>query len=412
MPTIFLDHQSSTPVLAEVFEAMQPYFRERFGSPASLHQHGLRARDALEKARTQVASFLNAEFPEEIIFTSGGTEAVNLAIKGVAYANQARGNHIVHSAIDHPAVFGSIEFLEKQGFTATRVRTDDQGRLNPTDVRAAITDRTILVCVQHANHDIGTIEPIAEIATISNERGIALFVDATYSAGWLPLDVRASGAQLVALSPHRFYGPKGAGVLYRHRKVRLANLIHGGVQEGGRRAGTENVPAIVGAGIAAEIARRELPNREAHTRQLQQRLWSALRERVDYLQLHGPPPGPERITTNLNISPEFLEGEAVLLRLDMRGVAVATGTSCVSKALKVSPVLAALGVDHTLAQASVILSLGQENTVEEIDHVVEVFASTVQILREMSPLWDDFQQGLTDSVIRPKARGATEGQRL
>lgn len=396
---LFLDWQSSTPVLDEVFEAMRPYFSERFGSPSSLHQHGLRARDALEKARLQCAGMINAEYPEEIVFTSGGTEASNLAVKGVAYASQARGNHIVYTAIDHPAVFNSISYLEKQGFTSTRIQPDRSGLIDPDEIRAAITEQTILVCIQHANHDIGTIEPVGRISEITTERGVPLFVDATSSAGWLPLDVQALGASLVSISPHRFYGPKGVGALYRNRKTRLTNILHGGVQEGGRRAGTENVPAIVGAGMAAEISVRELTDRMTHTRKLQHHLWEGLRKNVDFVVLNGPEPGPGRIGTNLNISAEFLEGEALMLRLDMQGIAVTSGTSCASKSLKISPVLAAIGLDHSLAQASIILSIGRDNTEKEMDLFIEVFASTVRKLRDMSPLWDDFQRGLIASAI-------------
>src|SRR5436190_8664592 len=273
MRRVFLDHQSTTPVLPEVFDAMKRYFLETFGSPSSLHRLGLHSRDALARARAQVASLINAESPDAILFTSGGTESANLAVKGVAYANQRRGKHIVLSAIEHPAVIHAVEFLEQHGFTSTRVKVDAEGFVDPQDVRAAITDRTILVCTHHVNHDIGTVEPIREIAQITADKGIPLFVDAVASGGWQPIDVRALGIQLLSLSPHRFYGPKGEGVLYRNRRARLASTLHGGVQEGGLRAGTENVPAIVGAGVAAALAARELPERIAHTTALQKALW-------------------------------------------------------------------------------------------------------------------------------------------
>ncbi len=405
MHRVYLDHLAGTPVLPEVFEAMRPYFSEAFGNPSSLHQHGLLARDAVSRARAQFAGLLNAESEDEILFTSCGTEAANLAVKGVAYANQRRGNHIVVSAIEHPSILGSVEFLEKQGFVATRVPVDPNGFVAPEDVRVAITDKTILVAVHYANHDIGTIEPCAEIGRITTEKGIAFYVDANTSAGWLPIDVRALGANLVSLSPHRFYGPKGVGVLYRNRRARLVSILHGGDQENGRRAGTENVAAIVGAGVAAEIASREIPARMAHTRRLQHLLWDGIRSAVPYVKLSGPEPGPQRISTSLSISTEFVEGEGQLLLLDIHGIAVASGSSCVSKALKVSHVLQAIGVDRSLAQGNLIFSLGKDNTETEIQHVVATFGKVVSRLREMSPSWDEFQRGLTDSVVLPRGRG-------
>lgn len=383
----------------EVFEAMRPYFIEWFGAPSSLHQHGLRARDALEKARSQVAALIHAASAEEIIFTSGGTESANLAIKGVAYGSRERGDHIIVSEADHPAVLNSVGFLETQGFRVTRVRVNGEGFVDPEAIRGAMTDRTILVAMQHANHDIGTIQPVSEVAALTADRGIPLFVDAVASAGWAPVDVQAMGAQLVSISPHRFYGPKGVGVLYRHRRARMMSLHHGGNQEGGRRAGTENVPGIVGAGAAAELGARELDKRMAHTGRLQGRLWEGLERAVPYLRLNGPAVGAKRLSTNLNVSAEFVEGEALLLRLDMQGIAVAAGTSCASKALKVSHVLSAIGLEHSLALASVIITVGAENREDEIDDVIRVFGRTIEKLRQMSPMWDEFERGLVRSQI-------------
>ena len=410
MRSVFLDHQSTTPVLPEVFDAMKPYFTEAFGNPSSLHQHGLRVRDALARARSQIAALINAESPEDIIFTSDGTESTNLAIKGVAYANQRKGNHIVISEIEHPAVINSIEFLEKQGFACTRVKVDPEGMINPEDVRAAITDKTILIAVHHVNHDIGTIEPVKEVGKLAGEKGIPFYVDAEASAGWLPIDVQAMGANLLSLSPHRFYGPKGVGVLYRSRKARLISILHGGVQEGGRRSGVENVPAIVGGGLAAEIALRDMPQRIAHTARLQKRLWDGLKSRIPYIKLNGPEPGPRRISTTINISTEFIEGEGQLLLCDLNGIAVASGSSCVSKSLKISHVLGAIGLDHALAQGNIIMSLGKDNTEEDIDYVVEVFGKIVTKLRAMSPMWDEFEKGVIDSVINPTGRGKSFSQ--
>lgn len=402
MRRVYLDHQAATPVLPEVFEAMRPYFTEAFGSASSIHQHGLRARDVLANAREQTARLINASFPEEIIFTSGGTESANLAIKGVAYANQRRGNHLVVSATEHPSVLNSIESLAQQGFTVTRVPVDAEGFVEPAAIRAAITEQTILIAVHHANHELGTIEPIREIGALAGERGIAFFVDATATGGWLPIDVQAMGASLLSLSPHRFYGPKGVGVLYRHRRARLVGVQHGGDQEGGRRAGTENIPAIVGAGFAAEIAARELPKRMAHTARLQTQLWDAITKNIEFIRLNGPLPGARRMPTNLNVSFEFVEGEGLALMLDMNGIAVASGPACVTKSLKISPTLTAIGLPIELAKGNLLFSLGQENTTEDIDCAAYALAKAVAKLRGMSPSWDEFQRGGADSLTRPR----------
>lgn len=404
-PSIFLDHISATPVDPRVFEAMKPYFTEIFGNPSSLHRQGLQVRDALNKARAQFAALIHAESPDDILFTSGGTEANNLAIKGVAYANQRKGNHIVLCETEHPSVLESIAFLEKQGFTSTKVKVDSRGILNPEDLRAAITDKTILISVHHVNHDIGAIQPLAAIGKIAADKGIAFFSDATASAGWVPIDVQSMGVNLLSFAPHRFYGPKGCGVLYRNRKARLVSILHGGVQENGRRAGTENVPAIVGGGMAAELALQELPQRSAHVQALQKRLMDALSAKVPYLKINGPPCGPLRSPCNVSLATEFIEGEGQLLLLDHHGICVASGGSCVSKSLKVSHVLSAIGLDHALAQGSIIMTLGRENTLEEMDYVAETMAKVVERLRVMSPMWDEFQQGKIDSTIAPRGIG-------
>ncbi len=405
MRNVFLDHQSATPLLPEVFEEMKPYFMEAFGNPSSLHQYGLRVRDAMKKARTRIAALINAESEEEVFFTSDGTESANLAIKGVAYANERRGKHLVVSATEHPSVINSVEFLEKQGWTCTRVPVDPLGRVNPEAIGNAVTDKTVLIAVHHVNHDIGTIQPVREIGRIAVEKNVPFYVDCEASAGWLPIDVQAMGANLVSFSPHRFYGPKGVGILYRNRKARLVSILHGGVQEGGRRAGTENVPAIVGGGLAAEIALREMPIRSAHVTRLQQRLWTGLKAQIPFIKLNGPEPGPDRIQNNLNLSTEFIEGEGQLLSLDVAGIAVASGSSCVSKSLKISHVLAAIGLDHALAQGNIIMTLGKDNTEEEVDYVIECFSKIVTKLRAMSPMWEEFERGVIDSVINPTGKG-------
>jgi len=405
MRQVYLDHQSATPLLPEAFEAMRPYFTEFYGNASSLHQHGLRVRDALKKARQQMAALINAESEEEIFFTSDGTESANLAIKGVAYANERKGKHMVISATEHPSVVNSVEFLEKQGWTCTRVPVEPEGRVDLQALEAALTPQTVLVALHHVNHDIGTIQPVVEAGRICAKAGIPLYVDCEASAGWLPIDVRQFGAALVSFSPHRFYGPKGVGVLYRNKRARIVSILHGGVQEGGRRAGTENIPAIVGAGVAAEIALSTLNERRAHVAALQERLWKGLSTRIPYIKLNGPVPGPDRSPLNINISTEFIEGEGQLLLCDMNGIAVASGSSCVSKSLKISHVLSAIGLDHALAQGNLILTLGKDNTAEDMDYTVETFARIVEKLRGMSPMWDEFERGVIDSVITPRGIG-------
>src|ERR1700734_1831935 len=403
--SVYLDHQTTTATLKEAVEAMITYYTEVFGSPSSLHHYGRQVREALKEARQKIARMINAESEEDLLLTSGGTESANLAIKGFADANHRKGNHIVVSAIEHPSVMNSVEYLTKHGFEVTQVPVDTIGRINPEDVRAAITDKTILVCVPLVNHDIGTIQPVKEIAKITAAKGIALYADALAAAGWMPIDVQDLGVQLLSFSPHRFYGPKGIGVLYRNRKTRVTSHIHGGVQEGGRRAGTENVPAIVGAGVAADFAVREMAQRVEHVAMLQKRLYDGLWKHIDYLKLNGPLPGPLRICNTLNLSTEFIEGEGQLLLLDYQGIAVASGSSCVSKSLKVSHVLSAIKLDHALAQGNIIMSLGKDNTVEDVDYVIETFPKIVHKLRNMSPMWKEFEEGVIDSVISPTGKG-------
>jgi cysteine desulfurase len=306
---------------------------------------------------------------------------------------------VVVSAIEHPAVLGSVEFLEKQGFHSTKVRVDREGFIDAAAVRAALTDRTLLVAVHLANHDVGTIQPVNEIVTGVSGQGVPVFMDAETAAGWMPLDVRGLGVAMAGFSPHKFYGPKGVGVLYRHRRARLVSLIHGGVQENGLRAGNENVPAIVGAGVACEIASRELSRRVAHVAVIQRRLREGLRNRISHLKLNGPEPGGRRVVTNLNVSVEFVEGEGLMLMLDTQGISVTSGMSCVSKSLKVSHVLTAMGVPHTLAQGSLLLSPGAETGDADIERVLEVLPGIVQKLRGMSPAWDEFQRGAIKSVL-------------
>ena len=382
---IYLDHLTTTPPLPEVVDAMQPWLRAQFGAPTALHQLGLEARDAIDESRTHLAKLVNAAEPEEILFTSSGTEAINHAVKGAALANRRFGSHILATGIEHPAVLGSIAWLESQGFRSTQVGVDGQGHVDPGALAQAMTDETILVCLHHANPDLGTIQPVAEIAELTSERGIPLFVDATASGGWLPIDVQQLGADLLALAPHRFYGPKGAGVLYKNRRTRVENLIHGGMQENEFRAGTENVAAIVGAGVAAEDAEAALGQAAAHATGLQMRLLEGIHAAVEGVHLNGPKPGDGRLPHQLSLSTSGVEGEGQALMLDLWGVVIAAGAACTTRSMRLPPALRAIGRDADLARGTTLWSIGRDTTEEEIDQAVEAFAAVTAKLRAMSP---------------------------
>jgi cysteine desulfurase len=379
---IYLDHLTTTPPLPEVVDAMQPWLRAQFGAPGSLHKLGLEARDAIDAARERLAKLVNAAEPEEIIFTSSGTEAINHAVKGAALANRRFGSHIVTTAIEHPAVLGSIAWLESQGFSSTQVGVDGQGRVDPDALGRAMTDETILVCLHHANHDLGTVQPVAEVAEFTGERGIPLFVDATASGGWLPIDVQQLGADLLALASHRFYGPKGVGVLYKKRRTRVQNLIHGGVQENEFRAGTENVAAIAGAGVAAAA----LGQAAEHAAKLQVQLLAGIRQAVEGVHLNGPEPGGGRLPHQLSLSTGGVEGEGQALMLDLRGVAIAAGAACTTRSMRLPPALRAIGRDADLAKGTTLWGIGRDTTEAEIDRAIELFAEVTAKLRSMSPV--------------------------
>ncbi len=375
--------------------------RDCFGSPSSLHRFGLDARAALNTAREQIAGLINAESPEEVLFTANATEAANLAVVGTVEANRRfGGRRLVMSAAEHPSVIEPALALKPGDIDCDLIEVDGLGAVDPARVETALGEDCLLLALHHANHDLGTIQPIEEFGGIASEAGVPFFVDASFSGGWLPVDVRAMNASLLSLEPNRFYGPKGVGVLYRHRRARIQPLLRGGAQEDGRRAGEENLPAIVGAGVAAEIAGRELDSRRGKVARLQARLWEGLRERVSQLRLNGPAPGANRLPTNLNVSVEFVEGEGVALRADLKGVAIGSGSACVSKALKVPRALAAIGLDPSLAQGCVILSPADINTEEEIAEAVEILAGVIADLRGMSPTWEEFQDGKRASELK------------
>jgi len=383
MKRIYLDHAATTPTHPDVVQAMLPYFSEAFGNPSSIHSVGQETKAPIEEARDKVARLVGAR-SEEIIFTSGGTEADNFAIKGVAYANQGKGNHIITTSIEHHAVLEPCRFLQKQGFEVTYLPVDSKGMVDPEDVRHAITDRTILISVMYANNEIGTIQPLAAIGGIAREKGVYLHTDAVQTTGHIPTNVDHLEVDLLAMSAHKLYGPKGIGALYVRRGTRIIPFMHGGGQERGRRAGTENVPAIVGFGKAVEISQRQMDEEMKRLICLRDKLIAGLFQRIDRIHLNGHP--SQRLPNNVNVSVEFVEGESVVISLDLEGIAASTGSACTSSAIEASHVLLATGLAGDLCRSSLRFTLGRETTSEEIDRVLEVLPRIVARLRSMSPL--------------------------
>lgn len=385
MGLIYLDHAATTRPDPRVVEAMQPYFREYFGNPLSTHPFGEKPREALERARGQLASLLGCE-SRELIFTSSGSEANNLAVKGVALARENKGKHVVISALEHRSVTNAAQSLAKRGWEVTTVPVDCYGIVDPDDLRAALRTDTTFVCVNLANLEIGTIEPIAELVKVVKENSSAAFhADAMQAVGHVLVDVGELGVDLLSVSGHRFYGPKGSGALYFKKGVRVQPLIDGGIQEGGRRAGTEDVPAVVGLGEAARIAEEEMDERSAHVRALRDRLHDGLFERIPHLHLNGHP--ERRLPTHESVCVEYVEGEAMILFLVREGVCASSGSTCSSRALKASHVLLACGLDPAVAQGSLQFTLGRENTSEEIERVLDVLPEVAKRLRAMSPIY-------------------------
>ena len=385
MRRIYLDHNATTPLHPEVLEAMTPYLTDRFGNGSSIHAYGREARNAIDTAREQVADLIGAKSPSEIVFTSSGTEADNHAIKGLAELQRSRngGNHIITSAVEHHAVLHTCQHLEKHGFEVTYLPVDRYGRIHTDALREAIRETTILISIMHANNETGTVQPIAEVAEIAAAHSISLHTDAVQSVGKLPVDVQELGISLLSLSGHKLYGPKGIGVLYMRRGTRLENLMHGGSHERNRRAGSENVPAIVGLGAAAQIAKTNREIYVGHLDRLTQKLRDGLHKRLDGLYENGHP--EHCLPGTLNISFEFVEGESLILRLDMEGICVSTGSACTSGSMEPSHVLAALGLRPQLAQGTVRFSLGRDNTEVEIDGVIEKVPEIIEQMRGMSP---------------------------
>lgn len=392
MRKIYMDYVGTNPIDPVVLESMMPYFKEYYANPLSIYEPAIRAREALEKARQQTASLINAK-TAEIIFTSSGAESNNFILKGIAHAYEKKGRHIITSRIEHHSVLNTARYLEKSGFRVTYVPVDKQGRIDPSDVARAITDETILISLIHASPEIGTIEPIAGLAKVAHEKGVLFHTDAVATAGNIPIDVKDLNVDLLSLSAHQFYGPKGAGAVYLKEGTRIIPLIYGGIQEGGRRAGTENVPAIVGMGKAAELAMKDMQSRIQHVRPLRDSLISGVLNRVEKVMLTGHP--EERLPGHASFVVEYIEGEAMLLLLAGNGIYCASGSACTSKALKSSPVLASIGVPDHIAQGSVVFTIGQETSKEDIDYFNETFPKVIERLREMSPFAKGWE-GLED----------------
>jgi len=383
MKPIYLDYAATTPADPAVVQAMIPYFHDAFGNPSAIYSYGQEAKSAIEKARSTIASLIGAR-DEEIVFTSGGTEADNYTLKGVAFANQKKGNHIITSAIEHHAVLESCKFLSKIGFKITYVPVDKYGLVDPDQVKKAITDKTILISVMHANNEVGTIQPIAEIRWIAREAGVYLHTDAVQTAGHIPTDVNELGVDLLSISAHKLYGPKGVGALYIRKGTKLMTFMHGGGQERGRRASTENVPGIVGFGQAAELVQPELDVEMIRLTNLRDILITGILNKIDRIHLNGHP--VKRLPNNVNISVEFVEGESMCLNMDMAGICASTGSACSSASLEASHVLLAMGLDPVQAHGSLRFTLGKWTTEEEINKVLEVLPRIVTKLRAMSPL--------------------------
>jgi len=383
MKTIYLDHAATTPVRQEVLDAMAPYFAEIFGNASSIHMAGQSAKNALENARSVIAECIGSDF-KEIFFTSGGTESDNLAVKGVAHANKARGRHIITTRIEHHAVLNCCTFLGKEGFEITYLPVDHGGSIALATLEKTIRADTILISVMLANNETGTLQPVSEIAAIARKRGVLFHTDAVQALGKIPVNINDLGVDLLSISGHKIYGPKGIGALYVRKGTCISPFLHGGHHERQMRAGTENIPGIVGLAKALELAQAELPTAIAHLSGLRDRLKQGICEKIPHVHVNGHP--AQKLPNILNVSFEFIDGEALLLALDIRGIAVSTGSACASGATEPSHVLQAMGVKPALAQGSLRFSLGQENTESEIDFVLEALIQVVSQLRKVSPI--------------------------
>ena len=387
MERIYFDHAATTPTKPEVLEAMIPYFTQNFGNPSSVYQIAQINRKAVDDARESIANAIGAK-PNEIFFTSGGTESDNWAIKGVASRVNRKGNHIITTKIEHHAVLHTCEYLEKHGYEVTYLDVDENGLVTPEQVEAAIKDTTILISIMYANNEIGVIMPIKEIGAIAKAHDVVFHTDAVQAVGQEKIDVKDLGVDLLSLSGHKLYGPKGIGVLYIRRGVKMCSLLHGGAQERGRRGGTENVPGIVGLAKAMELAYQDLDAKNARIREIRDYIIDGVLTQIPYAKLNGHK--TKRLPNNVNISFEFVEGESLLLLLDMNGISASSGSACTSGSLDPSHVMLGIGLPHEKAHGSIRITLGDSNTMEDADKLLEVLPAIVQRMRDMSPLYEDF----------------------
>jgi len=385
MRQVYLDYSATTPVKEEVVQEMIPYFTEKFGNPSTLYSPGLEAKDGLDKARHQVAELINAE-DREIFFTSCGTEADNWVIEGVADAYKNKGNHIITTKIEHHAILHTCQYLEKHGFEVTYLDVDSEGFVSPADLEAAIKDSTILVSIMMVNNEVGTIQPIKELASIVKAHGVLFHTDTVQAIGNVPVDVKDLGVDFISMSAHKIYGPKGVGALYKRAGINIPSFVHGGAQEKKKRAGTENTAGIVGFGKAAELAKESLKQHAEHSDHLRRMLWDKIQANISDITLNGPKDFTKRHPGNLNVSFSYIEGESIVLLLDANGICVSTGSACSSGSLGSSHVLDAIGVPVTKANGAVRFTVGDMTTEEDIDYTVEVVKKTVERLRELSPV--------------------------
>ena len=392
-----MDNAATTAVHPQVLEKMLPYFTECYGNASSIHSTGRDARKALEESRRKVAAALNCK-PQEVYFTSGGSESDNWAIKGTAFANRKKGNHIITSAIEHHAVLHTCAWLEKQGFTVTYLPVDEFGQVNPQDVEAAITDQTILISVMAANNEIGTLQPIREIAKIAKAHKVLFHTDAVQAVGAIPVDVQEIGCDMLSLSAHKFHGPKGVGVLYIKQGTRIENFMHGGAQERGKRATTENLPGIVGLAEAITLATENLEEKSARIAGLRDQLIDGLTSAIPHCRLNGH--RTNRLPNNCNVSIRFVEGESLLLRLDLAGIAASSGSACTSGSLDPSHVLLAIGLPHEIAHGSLRLSLPADIDEEGVDYIIWAVKTATERLRSMSPVWDKERGIPLDAAVK------------
>lgn len=383
---VYLDHAATTPVIPEVSEEMLPYFSEKFGNPSSIYSLGRESKEVIDRSRERVAAAIGA-VPKEIFFTGSGTEADNWAIKGIAFANKEKGNHIITTSIEHHAVMHVCEYLEKNGFEVTYLSVDENGLVTPEQVRKSIKPNTILVSIMMANNEIGTIQPISEIGSITREKEIYFHTDAVQAVGSIPVNVEDLKVDLLSLSAHKFYGPKGVGALYIRKGVKIDSYVHGGAQERGRRSGTENIPGIAGLGKAIEISTEKMDEHYNKVLELRERTIEEVMKKIPYVRLNGH--RQKRLPGNVNFSFEFIEGESLLLMLDMKGIAASSGSACTSGSLDPSHVLLALGLPHETAHGSLRLTFGNDNSMEDINFLMDELPSVVERLRQMSPLYEN-----------------------